>query len=777
MRTRTFIRKLRKTLLVLNLLLLFGCVAAVGLIIGGLVSVNRVLPNTTQVSEYRPKLNTVLYAKSGEGNPSTEWTPIARVYRDQYRDPIRLRDVPRWLHQATVAVEDRRFWRHQGIDPWGMARALWADIRRGKASQGASTITQQLARSIWLSREKTIARKAKEVLLAVQMERKFSKDEILEMYLNEVYYGHGAYGVAAAAEVFYGKSVDQLDELTLAQCALLAGLPQRPGANSPFDHPNAAKRRRDIVLDAMVRSGYVTGEQAAEAETEQVQRHLVPRKSRGIKSQRSPYFAAEVIKSLSDTWGEEVVYGGGLRVYTTLDMRLQRIAEDKLGRYVESLRGRKVTQGALVCMDVHTGGVLAMVGGVGPYVENQWNRATHRRPVGSAFKPYVYTTALMYGWGPNSTISGANLTVPLPDGTMHVFNNYEGGGQGTYTLTSALAWSINCAAVRLLREVGVDPVVRTAAKMTGVPEAHFSDHRGLSLALGTVGFSPLEMATGYSVIASEGTRPAPTLIDRVTDSSGERLRVEHPAPLPVLHRDVAVTMRKMMEAVVRRGTAAGTRDRLGVACAGKTGTNEDWRDAWFVGFTPDLCTAVWVGRDDYGKTNRVTGASGALPIWRSFMAEAIKIRKPEGKFPEGGAVVGTKSDQGEEDRVRTVLVCTASHMLAGPYCPETEERTLAPDEIPREQCRVHFAPAAASSARPTPAPPASPSRSSPPGASAAATVSVTICVDSNRLATEYCPRTRTDNFPAGGAPTGSCRIHGSPPEEGISPGASPASAP
>ncbi len=757
MRSRKFIRRLRKVLLTLNLLLLFGFVAVVGLLMGGLVSVNRVLPDTTQLSAYRPQLNTVLYAKSGDANPSPAWTILARIYREQYREPVRLRDVPRWLRQATVAVEDRRFWRHQGVDPWGMGRALWANVRHGKTTQGASTITQQLARSIWLSRERTVNRKIKEVLLAVQMERKFSKDEILEMYLNEVYYGHGAYGIATAAELYYGKSVDELGELTLAQCALLAGLPQRPGAYSPYGHPQRAKQRRNTVLDAMVRCADISPAEAAKAKKEQVQKYLAERKSRGIESRKAPYFTAEVIKYLSDRWGEEIVYAGGLRVHTTLDMRLQRIAEQVLAEGVANLKDRKVTQGAVLCMEVRTGRVLAMVGGVGPYLENQWNRATHARPVGSAFKPYVYATALQYGWGPKSAISGAKVTVPMVDGRVHTFHNYNRGQEGTYTLTRALASSINCAAIRLLRDVGIDPVVRTASRMTDVPSWRFHEHRYLSMALGTVGFSPLEMATGFSTIASGGLRPTATLIDDVTDSRGEHLPVQRPGRVRVIHRDVAVEMRRMMEAVVRSrsGTAAGTAARLGTACAGKTGTNEDWRDAWFIGFTPELCTAVWVGRDDYAPTRRVTGSGGALPIWRKFMAEAIKIIKPEGKFPAGGSIVGTKSERVEEELPVVELICIESGALAGPYCPRTEERAFPRDQAPREQCPLHGGFGEASSRSRSES-----TRPSRPEPEPVRTESVTICVDSGRPATSYCPNTRTEEFPEGSAPAGSCHIHG-----------------
>jgi penicillin-binding protein 1A len=767
MRKRQFIQRLRKVLLALNLLLLFGCVAVIGLLIGGLVSVNHVLPDTTELSVYRPKLNTVLYAKSSEGNPSPTWTPIATVYREQYRTPIRLMDVPPWIHQATVAIEDRRFWRHQGVDPVGMVRALYADVRHRSARQGASTITQQLARSIWLSREKTIARKVKEVLLAVQMERKFSKDEILEMYLNEVYYGHASYGIASAAEGFYGKSIDELQDLSLAQCALLAGLPQRPGAHSPYDHPQGAKHRRDAVLDAMVRSQYITPAQAAEAKEEQVQQYLAPRKNRGIEGHTAPYFTSEVIKQLGDMWGEEVVYNGGLRVYTTLDARLQSIAEKAVKKGVADRKGQKVEQGALVCMDVDTGHVLAMVGGVGKYMEHQWNRATHARPVGSAFKPYVYTTSLNHGWGPNSTISGDNYRVQLVDGSVHVFNNYSGGG-GTYTLKRALASSVNCAAVRLLEDVGIDPVVQMASKMMGVPVWRFNDFRYLSLALGTAGFSPLEMATGFSTIASGGWRPSPTLIDHVTDSRDERLPIEDHGRTPVLDGDVAVTMRTMMEAVTESGTAGGTRRALGIPCAGKTGTNEDWRDAWFVGFTADLCTAVWVGRDDYGPTRRVTGSVGALPIWRKFMVEATKIVKPESKFPEGRGIVGTRSKAAEEEGEPPVLalVCTQSRMPAGPHCPVTEERTFGPGEEPADQCTMH------SGASDVPMPVRPEHRPPGPATSGRADATfVTVCVRSGRIATEYCPQTSTREFASGAVPSGWCQIHQPPPDEPVPPAA------
>ena len=751
MRRRSSLRKLSKVLAYLNVFALVGCSAAIGLFSGAISAVRRALPDTTELSMYRPRFTTILYSTETSPGGEEEHLVLGKVVTEgEDRVPVRYCDIPKQLLDATVSIEDRRFWVHRGVSPRDMARAVVANLRRKSASQGASTITQQLARSIFLTPEKTVDRKLKEALLAIEIERKFSKEEILEMYLNQVYYGHGAYGVAAAASTYFGKKADHLGELTLGQCALLAGLPQRPATYSPYNHPEAAKARRDTVLDWMVRCAYVSPADADAAKGAPIQAGLARRRERSTFSYQAPYFTTHTIGVLARDLGHDAVFGGGLRVYTTLDMRLQEAAEDAVARGVRKLASKQVDQGALVCVDVHTGRVLAVVGGVGPFREHQWNRAIQgKRQPGSAFKPYVYTVALEQGRLPTSLISGNPLTVRLVGDRTHTFQNTGRAQNGLFPLTTALARSINPAAVRLLREVGIEPVVVKASNMMGVPQSRFAEHRGLALALGTASISPLEMATGYSTFANGGFRPDPCFVDRVTDSRGEVLYEARPQLTRVMDPNVAAQMAQMMTAVVQRGTGYAAR-LPGVPCAGKTGTTDDYRDAWFIGYTPDLCTAVWVGRDDNRKPmGRIFGGTAAAPIWKDFMEDAVKILASNAAFAKPERATGgvTRRSTG----VHTI--CVDSGDLATPYCPVTEAKRFAPGRAPTRRCRLHGPTRTPEAVSPPPVEgPAPPER----------TVHVTICAKSGKRATAFCPETIEAEFDLGKAPVGSCTLHGPP---------------
>jgi len=749
LRRPSALRKLRRFLLVCNLGALLLCAMGVGLLLGGIAGVRRALPDTTELSDYRPRLSTLIYSTETDAKGNVQHTQLGKVYEEE-RDLIRLKDIPLLIRQATVAVEDRRFYQHQGIDPRGIVRALYHNLRGGRVEQGASTITQQLARNIWLTPERTLDRKIKEMLLAIEMERKFSKDEILEMYLNEVNYGHGAYGIATAAKLYYDKDPDKLAELSLAQAALLVGLPQRPSTYSPFDHPDWAKHRRDQVLDALVRDGHITAAQAAEARKEDAQKGLAKRRTRGLLSWRAPYFTTHVIKVLSDTYGPEVVQRGGLRVYTSLDTRLQQAAEEALAAGVKRLSGQRVDTGALVCLEVRTGRVLAMVGGVGEFREHQWNGATQaRRQPGSAFKPYVYAAALENGWGPYDHISGASVTVSEGYST-HTFHNYSRGQEHMWSLASALAQSVNCAAVRLQQQVGAEQVVEVASQLIDIPPTRL--HHFPSLALGTAELSPLEMATGFAAFATAGLRAKRMYVDSIEDARGELLYQAEPEVERVLHRPSGISMIGMLEGVVRGGT--GTRARLsGVACAGKTGTTQRYRDAWFIGFTPDICTAVWVGRADGGPTARIYGGSAAAPIWRDFMTKAVDIlglkdsQFPTGEGAKGGKRAGPQQQKEQQTEPVRLTICVDSGARATRYCPNTREEIFAPGTAPGGVCTLH-------------GPGAGPAEGPSGG------VEVTVCTQSGKRATSYCPSTALRYFPPGTAPGGYCTLHhaaGPPP--------------
>jgi len=726
--------------------------------------------------DYRPRLTTKIYSTETHPDGSVTHTLIGQVYKEN-RALVPLGEIPLYMQQATVAIEDHRFWQHRGISPRDMLRAAWVNLVGGQVKQGASTITQQLVRNIWLTQERTWDRKFKEILLSIEVERCFSKQEILEMYLNEVYYGHGAYGVGTAAATFFGK---RPDELTLGEAALLAGLPKAPAYYSPFNHPQRAKRRRWEVLAAMREQGYITAEQARNADNEQIQSHLQPEpKATGMVAFVAPHFTHLVIRLLCDQYGVDTVYAGGWRVYTTLDVRLQRIAEEELTKQVERLRaqgrikGNLVGQGALACVDVHSGGVLAMVGGVGPYEKVQYNRAhpgppRYGRQPGSSFKPYIWATALESGYGPNSKFSADPIAIRLPTGKYWRPKNYSAGQKGVYTLRRALAASVNLVSVRLVQKVGVEKVVNYAARMLGIPRERLDPVP--ALALGVSNLSPLEQASGYCCFASGGLRAERRFVNTIENHRGEVIVDNPPRLTRVLCPETAISMISMLRTVVTSGT--GRRAQIsGVVTAGKTGTTQDGRDAWWVGFTPDLCAAVWIGNDDNTPMRRSSGGYFCAPVWREFMKRAMGVLRSEGQFPEGPGVVATRPDEAEEEEEEgtVVTICTETGQRATKYCPQTVEEFFGPGEQIPGYCTKHRAPSATGAT--------DSSRSSESGQQhEQRTVTVTICEDSGKLATPFCPHTREIDVPAGAAPTSKCNLHGpsantttpaSPPSEEI----------
>lgn len=758
---------------VFNAFLVVSTVGLVAFGLGGLRSVRAVMPVEADLTEYRPIGTTFIY--STERNPDgtvAGHTLLAKVAKED-REPVPLSQVPIYLQQATIAVEDARFYQHRGVDPKGIVRAALANLRSGTIRQGGSTITQQLVKNVWLTQERTLDRKLKEILLALQFERKFSKDEILQMYLNEVYYGHGAYGVQTAAHTFFNKDVS---ELTLGEAALLAGLPRSPVRYSPYNDPQACKLRRRTVLHEMVGLGMITAQQALEADQEQIQSRLAPLRERGTAVFRAPYFTHLVIQELchDPRYGVDAVYKGGLRVYTTLDMRIQQICEKRLTEQVLSLRrqgriSRVTGQGALAMVAVHTGDVLALVGGVGEYSKNQFNRAhpgppTYGRQPGSSFKPYLFAAAFESGYTPNSVFSGNPISWHLGGGRYWTPKNYSPRQGGNYTLRNALAQSVNLVAVRLIRAVGIEKTRSYAARMLNIPRERLRPVP--ALALGTSELSPLEQALGYCCFASGGLRPTMRLYMEIRDYRGELVERRDPEQVRVLSRPAAISMISVLGSVVEYGT--GTRARIpGVPCAGKTGTTQGDRDAWWVGFTPDLCCAVWVGNDDNRPMESAAGGKFAAPVWRDVVREAIAILGLKGQFPQGAGVTGSRRGEPEEERkqpeeevpeapttgTRTVTICGQSGGLATPYCPDTVERILGPGEVAPGICSIH---------RP-------PSRGEPspdqvyrerPAQGGGRTVTVTVCTGSGLLAGPHCPDTVERTFPAGSAPRAVCTLHG-----------------
>jgi penicillin-binding protein 1A len=514
---------------------------------------------------------------------------------------VPLRELPDYLPKAFIAIEDRRFYAHRGVDPWGIARAVIHDVTRRGSAQGGSTITQQLAKNLFLTQERTVSRKLQEVVLALWLEHKFSKAQILELYLNRVYFGAGAYGVEAAAQRYFAKSARHL---TLAEAALLAGLVQSPSRLAPSHNPDGAARRARLVLAAMAEQKFI-GQDAEKLALAHPPRAVKPAGAGSVN-----YVADWVMDAVDDLIGR---YDDDIVVETTVDPLLQNAAERTLEE-VLAQKGEKfgVGEGALVTM-TPDGVVRALVGGKS-YAESQFDRViAARRQPGSAFKPFVYLTALEHGLTPDSVREDAPVAVKgwKPE-------NYEHEYSGPVTLTQALANSLNTVAVRLTLEFGPAAVIRTAYRL-GIDSIL---EPNASIALGTSEVSPLELVTAYAAFANGGFAVSPHVVERIRASDGKIL---YARPAQPLGRIVEARYVAMMNAMLHETLTSGTARRAdfpGWPAAGKTGTSQDFRDAWFIGYTAHLVTGVWLGNDDNSPTHKATGGGLPVEIWSRFMKAA-----------------------------------------------------------------------------------------------------------------------------------------------------------
>ncbi|MBK1696989.1 transglycosylase domain-containing protein [Rhodovibrio salinarum] len=565
-----------------------------GVIAGGvIVYYAHDLPEIDQVAEASRKPSVTLLAANGA---------TLATYGDLYGDQVSLADLPKTLPQAVMAVEDRRFYYHPGLDPLGLARAMVANLQAGHIVQGGSTITQQLAKNLFLTPKQTIKRKVQEAILAVWLEWKFTKDEILSLYLNRVYLGAGTYGVDAAARRYFNKPARAVN---LYESAMLAGLLKAPSRYNPAADRRAAHARALTVLQDMVEAGFVTQAEAKQAARE---------RSSGTPSNgwHGRYFADWVLGEVRDYVG---YHDRDLRVHTTLDPRVQRIANTQLRRALEHSGERQdASQAALVTMTPN-GAVRAMVGGK-DYVQSQFNRATQaQRQPGSAFKPFVYLAAMR-----NSRIAPDTRVVDEPisvDGWSP--DNYAGRYYGEVTLREAFARSLNSVAVKMLRTAGAGDVVETAQRF-GITSNLKAQP---SLALGTSEVTLLELTGAYAAFANGGRGVFPYGIERIVDSEGRVLyRRSGQGTGRVISKDNLHRVTDLMRANVEWGT--GKAAALDRPAAGKTGTSQGFRDAWFVGFTADLVTGVWTGNDDGHPMDRVTGGSLPAVIWRETMARALE---------------------------------------------------------------------------------------------------------------------------------------------------------
>ncbi|PYX22622.1 MAG: penicillin-binding protein [Acidobacteria bacterium] len=691
------------------LALLFLVAALVGATIGLLFVYSTDLPQVEQLEHFRPSSTTELYDDQGR---------IIGSFALQRRVVASYNDYPPVLRDALISIEDKDFYRHWGVNVWRIAGAAYRDIESGGKVQGASTLTMQLARNLFLSPDRSFHRKIQEALLAVQIERRFTKAQIFTLYANQIYLGHGAYGFEAASEYYFSKPARQL---RLEEAALLAGLPKSPSYYSPINHPDHALKRRNLVINSMLEDGKMTTQRADEARNKPLELKL-----QHDPGSLAPNFVEEIRRYLEAKYGSGQVHQGGLRVYTALDMDLQRAAnravldglatyerrhgwkghlenmlrsnatlatyqhpdwEDepepssyihalvtsvapgsaqiRFGRYIASLAqsdvawtGRKIAailksgdivyvkivslgargrsrvsleqdsgaQGALIAIDNASGEIKAMVGGR-DFNLSKFNRATQAlRQVGSSFKPYVYTAAIDQGANPDDTVLDVPVTFQTPSGP-YIPHNYDEKFEGVITLRRALAQSRNIPALKLADGLGIKSVIDYAHRFgitSNIPPY-------LPVALGAAEITLLEQTSAFSVFPNDGVRITPRYITKVTDYEGRVLEEDFPDVKDVIGSRTARIVTAMLREVVLHGTAVAARS-MQIPIAGKTGTTNDFTDAWFIGFSPSITCGVWMGYDEKRTLGaKETGAHAALPIWMNFMTTAMADKEP-GEF-------------------------------------------------------------------------------------------------------------------------------------------------
>ncbi len=567
------------------------------------------IPDVKQLESYHPKSATRLYADDG--------TLFAELYVEK-RIPIPITEMPRHLKLAFVAIEDVRFYQHFGIDARAIARAAYRNITREGKTEGASTITQQLARNLYLTPQKTYKRKIEEAILAIQIERTFSKEEILNMYLNLIYLGEGAHGVESAAYTYFHKHAKNL---TLGESAMLAGMTKAPSRLSPYKNLRRAKNRKNIVLKKMFEAGFIGNKEYADAMKTTIV--LAPFKT---YEKKTGYYV-EHIKQALEEYVEvpQEIYTAGFNVETSISLKMTNYAYEaiEVGMKAYMKRLPKITppEVALVAIEVKTGELKVLIGGR-DYITSPYNRAVQaKRQPGSAFKPIIYLSALEQGYTPDTTLLDAPISFTNPyTGVVWRPRNYNNEYHGDVTMRRALELSLNTATVRLMEKVGIEYVIDLAKQM----HINSKFEPNLSLSLGTTEVIPIELAAAYATIARGGTYMPPIAIKAITTIEGQEIYYEQALEEPIVLPEVAYALVDMMKGVVLRGTASAA-SKMPYYLAGKTGTTDDFRDAWFIGYSPNLLCAVWVGYDKKKNlAGRATGATAALPIWIHFMSKALQ---------------------------------------------------------------------------------------------------------------------------------------------------------
>lgn len=617
--------------------------------------------------------------ESGASRPYVEVEPVvlARLFGEkrESRLLVRFKDVPDHLIKAVIAIEDRRFFEHRGIDAWGIARALWTDLMAGRIVQGGSTITQQLVKNYFLEPERTVKRKLLEAAMALVLEARYSKEDILEMYLNEIYLGQwrsmAVHGVGEAAQFYFGRNVE---DLSLGESAVLAGMIQAPNRYSPYKNLDLCRERRNLVLQRMRDLGFITAQVYQQAQSEPIR--TAPRATFGTVA---PYYIDLVRAQLEALYSKETLASEGLAVYTAYHPEMAWQAEKAVREGLAELERRNPRlqvedpterlQAAMVVVHPKTGALMALVGGR-DYALSTFNRAlqAHRQP-GSAFKPFVYLTALDQLM-PISPLEDVPKVYHV-GGTVWTPRNYDGRYRGLVTVQEALTYSLNAATVNMAARIGFEQVVQTARRLGF--RSRLDPYP--SLALGAFEVTPLELAGAYSALANEGQRPELMTIRQVVTPKGTVVERRHVEMTTVTSAAKAFLITHMLQNVVEEGTARGL-SSLGITfpCAGKTGTTSDYRDSWFVGYTSDVLALVWVGFDDNRSTG-LSGATGALRLWARFMKSIRPWISPQPFAVPPGVV----------ER----LVCTESGLLATAECPSTRPVYFLENLVPDSPCPLH----------------------------------------------------------------------------------------
>lgn len=747
------------------------------------------------LADYQPGGITQIFAT--DKDPRTGQPILLGEVYGKYREFVPVNKMGENVTQATIAIEDERFYEHSGVDVWAIGRAVYRNFANRRMSEGASTLTQQLTRNLILNdKRKTVSRKLNEILLSVEIEKSFSKEQILEMYLNEVYYGSHAYGVQAAAKVYFNKPAEKL---TLAEAALLAGLPQRPIAFDPFRNLDAAVRRRNVVLTKMAQLKQAkpddikaTLKEIKAAQTEKPK--LAPEPDPARTNFRAPYFTNYVLRQLIAQYGQDAVYNNGFKVYTTLNYAMQKAAQDSIAGGVNRGKSQGITEAVLVSLEPRTGYIRAMVGGV-DYDKEEFNNVTQgKRQPGSTFKPIVYAAAFETNrYGPYSSLPNRRQSI-----NRYNPRNYDGKYSDEVTIRDAIKFSINIPAVRVTYSIGVGKVVDVARRM-GITSELSPD---LPLALGASAVSPLEMAGVYATFANGGNYARPMAIVRIIDAEGNSLQNNAPSVTKqVIPESVAANVSECLRAVVTEGTGKVV---IGVPNAhGKTGTTSDRRDIWFAGYTPELSTIVWAcGVKTEARKDKKTGKTRLFkvykeldegsfggkycgPIWAQFMTAALPIQQ---RHPETNRLAPEQTSPSDAQvRAKTGVsgpnVSQTDDSEAGPRPGEIEiprardgrelrERTAEEKAADERAADAERAAPRRDRAAPTPEPTGeTPSpdvgeerptrRRSEPEAPPVEErkVTVKLCPDSGKLATQWCPETVTRTIAPSLVPKAFCNRH------------------